>query len=539
MRRISAVIFVSLVLATCVFLVSTRARQEAQGPGSSTDRLGSVNFPSSCAPQAQPVIVKGVALLHSFQYQQAEQTFAGAAAQDPTCAMAYWGQALSLYHQLWEFPSEEKLKKGREELAKAEGLAPASGREREYIGAAQSLFNADASLSHEARIQAYSAAMARLHADFPGDAEAAEFYALTLVALADADIDATANRDKAIGILEPILRANPQNPGVAHYLIHATDTPELAPKGLEAARAYARIAPDSSHALHMPSHIFVRLGLWQEAIDSNLAAAASAAAATEMHLSDAHYQTHALDFLQYAYLQSGQEAAARRLVEEVKAVHGLDAEHAADEENLFACRAAAELHRWKEAAQLPVPQVRPEWKDTVYKVRAIGAARAGDLVGAKANFDKLTEAIVAREAVQKKEGYKVPAGESVDSRVVRAWILQAEGKPEEAVNTMRAAAERQEAEGVDSLAIPVREMLADMLLELHRPVEALAEYRAALKISPNRFDGLYGAALSARQVGNTQAAESYFAQLVKISAPAADRPELREARDLVARAGAK
>lgn len=516
------------------FRVPHHEQAAAGSNSSSTDRLGSVDFPTSCTPEAQPVVVKGVALLDSFQYQQAEQIFADAAKKDPNCAMAYWGQALSLYHQLWEFPSEEKLKKGREELEKAAALKPSTVREREYIAAAAAFFSGDSSIAHRAHVQAYSAAMGKLHADFPNDAEAAEFFALSLVALAEDDVDAAVNRAKAIAILAPILRANRQNPGAAHYLIHATDTPDLASQGLEAARAYAAIAPDSSHALHMPSHIFVRLGLWQEVIDSNLAAAASAARATDMHLSEPHYQTHAMDFLQYAYLQSGQEGAARRLAEEVKGVHGLTAENAADHETIFACRDALELHRWKEAAALPVPQMRLEWQDTVYKARTIGAARSGDAAGAKANFDKLTEAIAAREAEQKKDGYRIPEGESLDSREARAWVAFAEGKADEAVKIIRAAAERQESEGVDSISMPAREMLADLLLELKRPTEALAEYKASLKLSPNRFDGLLGAARAAQMAGQSDESQSYYGQLVKASAPTADRPELQEARNIAA-----
>lgn len=530
-----AVPLVATVLACCA---SVRAEKHGRAAGQ-TNRLGSVNFPTSCTKEAQAVVVTGVALLHSFQYRQSEQTFAEAATIDPNCAMAQWGQAISLYQQLWEFPSEEKINKAREELNKAEELKAPTARERAYIAAANAFYEGDASLSHRAHVQAYSAVMARLHADFPDDNEGAEFYALSLVALASDNVDEAANRAKAIAILAPILRANPRNPGAAHYLIHAADTPELASQGLEAARAYAQIAPDSSHALHMPSHIFVRLGLWQETIDSNLASAESAARGIDMHLSEPHYQTHAMDFLQYAYLQSGQESAARRLTEEVKAVHGMTAENAADHATTFACRAALELHRWKEAAALPVPEMRLEWQDTIYKVRTIGAARSGDAAAAKADFEKLTEAIAAREVQQKKDGYRVPEGESLDSREARAWLTFVEGKPDEAVKILRGAAERQESEGVDSLSIPAREMLADMLLELKRSNEALVEYRAALKISPNRFDSLYGAAQAARLAGQAKDSQDYLARLLAVAAPGADRPELREARSGAAAGGAR
>jgi len=505
-----------------------RARPAAAALAAS--QFGKVSFPTSCAAAVQGTIEKGVALLHSFQYQQAEQTFAEAAKQDPQCAMALWGKVLSANHQLWDFPDADALKKGHEELERAEKLGAATPREREYIAAAAAFYRDDAKLSHNDRRLAYIAAMRDLHAHYPADTEAAEFYALSFVALAMDGEDDLANRKRAIAILEPILRDEPNSPGAAHYLIHAADTPELAEQGLVAARAYARIAPDSSHALHMPSHIFVRLGLWQETIDSNLAASASAAHATEMHVSDAHYQTHAMDFLGYAYLQSGQEAKARQLVEELKKVRGLSADDLADQQALFEARNALELHRWKEAASLAVPAVKLRWQDTTYLVRAIGAARSGDVEGARKDAEKLAECVAARDAQSRKKGYKVLTEEATDRREAEAWLAYAEGRPEDAIVKLRAAARRQESEHLDSLQMPAREMLADLYVELKRPAEALAEYKAVLAESLNRFDALYGAARAAELAGQSGDAQGYFKQLVAVCAPAADRPELQEAR---------
>ncbi len=493
-------------------------------------QLGKVEFPTSCSPQEKLTMVKAVALLHSFQYQQSEQTFTSAAQEDPRCAMAYWGKAMALYHQLWDFPDAHVLREGREDLEQAKKIGGATERESEYISAAAIFFQDDSKLSHTARAQAYSSAMKKLYRDNRKDVDAAAFYALSLVALAEYGEIEPANRKKALAILDPLLLSEPDHPGVAHYIIHATDTPELAAEGLDAARMYAKIAPDSSHALHMPSHIFTRLGLWQESIDSNLAAISSAAKATEMHMADAHYQTHAMDFLDYAYLQSGQETKAQELVNALKDVPGA---HTGTIENMqatFEARNAIELHQWKAAASLIVHNIPLRDQNMTYWAKAIGAARSGDVDGAKQDIQKLIEADDAFDKHQRDMGDKVFAGEGVQRREAEAWLAYAERKSSEAVKIMRQAAEREESEHVDSLTMPAREMLADLFLELKQPLEALTEYQAALKDSPKRFDSLYGAARAAHSAGKAQEARDYYAQLAEIAAPGADRPELQEVR---------
>lgn len=519
MRRILpfAPILASLVLFPSV----------AKAAPAHPDELGTVQFPTSCSAGVQPAITTGVALLHSFQYQLAEQTFSDIAQGDKRCAIAHWGKAMSLYHQLWDFPQPDTLAEGRKEIAEAQKLGAATERERSYIAAAAAFYQDNPKLTHLERTQAYSAALAKLHAQFPGDIEAAAFYTLSLVALAEQDHpNETAHRKAAIDILEPLLRSHPGNPGLAHYLIHATDTPEFAPQGLEAARRYAKIAPDSSHAIHMPSHIFVRLGLWQESITSNIAAWHSGARATEMHHAEFHYQTHAMDFLNYSYLQAGQEAKAREVIAATQNVVGASGEDKADHAAMLAARTALELHRWNEAASLPIPAVRQLWLDSTYWARVIGAARSGNPAAARADVEKLKQVIAAREKHQKEEGYDVSPEKPTDLREAEAWLLFSEGKTNDALGEMRAAADHQDKEGYDSLAIPAREMLADMLLELKRPNDALAEYKISLKNSPNRFDSLYGAAESARAVGQTAVAREYDAKLFEICGPGADRPEL-------------
>jgi predicted Zn-dependent protease len=365
--------------------------------------------------------------------------------------------------------------------------------------------------------------------------EFSAFYALSLVSLAEEDVDTTANLKKAISILDPLLQQHPDHPGVAHYLIHATDRPEFAAQGLDAARRYAAIAPDSAHALHMPSHIFVRLGLWQDSITSNIAANASGAHAAEMHLAESHYQTHAMDFLSYSYLQSGQEAKAREVIEHISHVVGATDEAKADHRAYLAARTALELHRWKEAAALPVPAIRKNWQDTTYWARAIGAARSGDIARGEADVKELTQLVADREKRSKKSGYTVSREKATDLREAEAWLAFAKGNPDEALQELRAAADRQDKDGGESVGIPAREMLADMLLELKRPAEALAEYKTVLKNSPNRFDGFLGAARSAQAAGDSGGAQSYYAKLAEICAPGADRPELAESRSYVAR----
>lgn len=523
------------VLGLLFFLVPQPAtlRAAARAPAP-PDQLGKVSFPTSCTPEVQPTIEKGVALLHSFQYTESEKIFAGAAARDPKCAMAYWGKAMARFHQLWDFPDDQTLKEGRKDIQMAQKSPSKSPREHDFIAAAAAFFQKKSKMTHAQRTQAYSSALEKLHDSAPDDVEFSAFYALSLVSLAEEEVDTTANLQKAISILDPLLQRHPDHPGVAHYMIHATDRPEFAAQGLQAARRYAAIAPDSAHALHMPSHIFVRLGLWQDSITSNIAANASGAHAAEMQLAESHYQTHAMDFLSYSYLQSGQEAKAREVIEHTAHVVGADDQSKAEHRAYFAARTALELHRWKEAAELPVPASRKSWTDTTYWARAIGAAHSGDVPAAESAVKELTELVAGREKRSKKSGYTVSTEKPSDLREAEAWLAFAKGKSAEALDELRAAADHQDKNGGESVGIPAREMLADMLLELQRPAEAIAEYRVVLKNSPNRFDGLLGAARAAQATGDAGGAQSFYAKLAEICGPGADRPELAEARTYLA-----
>ena len=499
------------------------------------DQLGKVDFPTSCTAEVQPTIEKGVALLHSFQYTESEQTFDAAATREPKCAMAYWGKAMARFHQLWDFPDDKTLKAGRKDIEKAQKLHAANPREQGFVNAAAAFFQKKSKMSHADRIKAYSTVLERLYGENPGEVEIGSFYALALVSLAEEDHEnEMADRQKAISILDPLLQQHPDHPGVAHYMIHATDRPEFAAQGLDAARRYAAIAPDSAHALHMPSHIFVRLGLWQDSIASNIAANAAGAHAAEMHLAESHYQTHAMDFLSYSYLQSGQEAKAREVIEHTHHVVGASDEVKAEHLAYLAARTALELHRWKEAAALPVPTIRKNGNDTTFWARAIGAARSGDLASAESDVKELAQLVADREKRAKKSGYSGFTEKATDLREAEAWLAFAKGKSEEALDELRAAADRQDKDGGESVGIPAREMLGDMFMELKRPAEALSEYKTVLKNSPNRFDGLLGAARSAEASGDTGGAQSYYAKLTQVCGAGADRPELAEAKTYLA-----
>jgi hypothetical protein len=422
-------LFSSAFWVLIIFLALRPAALRADTlPAAPPDQLGKVSFPTSCTADMQPTIEKGVALLHSFQYKESEQTFADAATREPKCAMAHWGKAMALFYQLWEFPNDKKLKEGHKDIEKARKLHPASAREQGFLQAAAIFYQKKSRMTHTDRVKAYSTVLEGLYRENAGDVELGSFYALSLVSLAEEDHDnEMADRRKAISVLEPLLQQHPEHPGVAHYMIHATDRPEFAAQGLEAARRYAAIAPDSAHAIHMPSHIFVRLGLWQDSITSNIAANASGAHAAEMHTAESHYQTHAMDFLSYSYLQSGQEAKAREVIEHTDHVVGANEESKAEHRAYFAARTALELHRWKEAAALPIPATRKDWLDTVYWARAIGAARSGDVAGAESDVKELTQLVAEREKRARKQGYGVSNEKATDLREAEAWLAFAEG----------------------------------------------------------------------------------------------------------------
>jgi tetratricopeptide (TPR) repeat protein len=526
----------AIAFAAAVFLLLAPRiwAQEEHHHHEDGEQLGSVNFPISCSPEVQKPFERAVAWMHSFQYKQASDGFDEVALKDKHCAMARWGQAIVIWHQLWDEPDARKIKAGRKYIHEAQKIGAKTDREQQFIAAVALFYAKGKNLDYRTRAQNYSDAMGRLYAQYPNDTEAAAFYALSLLAFTPADNQDFANRRKAIPILNKLFAEHPDHPGAAHYLIHAADRPQLAAMGLDAARRYAQIAPSSSHALHMPSHIFSRLGLWQDSINSNLAAAAAADKSTRAGTGDASYELHAMDYLEYAYLQVGREKDAWHVIEEVDSVPGASAEQKVSTQSYFTGRYYFELHQWSEAAKLPVPTAGArDAKAAAYRTRAIGAARSGDATDAKKNLDKLIELGPVDEYGPSDNG-----APPVAQQEVAAWVAFAEGKKDDALKLLRQAADSEDRRAPETGEMPAREMLADMLLEMNRAGDALIEYEALLKESPNRFDGLYGAARAAEMAGKGQRAASYYSQLLKVCDGGANssRPELARAKTLAVNA---
>ena len=502
------------------------------------EQLGTVHFPVSCTPDAQKTFEKGVALLHSFWYEEAEKAFEDVAQQDPKCAMAYWGEAMSHWHQLWDQPKALTIQQAEAELKKADKAKAKTERERDYIGALQAFYSNSGKLDHEARARAYSEAMERVYQKYPDDHEAAAFYALSLLA-SEPDGDTTfANRKKAASILEKLFAVEPDHPGIAHYLIHTYDKPQLAERGLPAARRYAQVAPAAPHALHMPSHIFARVGDWPDSIKSNQASIDATRKMAAMHMGGEWHQFHAMDFMIYAYLQSGREADAQRVIDEVKtmpAMHmeGMERDMQAFAMSKFPAMYAMELHRWSEAGALPViAKADPEDRAYTYWARTIGNARAGKL--GEANKDLAELEAIHKDLLEKKGDHYGAEWVDMLRQEGAAWVAHAEGRDEEATSALRKIADHEDAVGEEQTSMPAREMLADMLVEMKRPEQALAEYQGDLKFNPKRFDGLYGAARAAEMAGQSSQAEEYYALLVKTcEGSTSDRPELAKAKQAV------
>ena len=518
------------------------------------EQLGTVDFPVSCSAGAAATFQRGVALLHSFQYDDALTAFADAAAADPTCAMAHWGTAMSLYHPVWAAanpsaaPNPDELKKGAEAVGKARAAAARTEREKGYIEAVATFYAGADTLDHRTRAAAFEKAMGELAARYPDDKEAAIFHAVALLGTASPGDKTYATEKKAAAILNAILPQAPKHPGVAHYLIHSFDYPALADLALPAARSYAKIAPSSPHALHMPSHIFTRLALWDESIASNLASRAAARERMQrLHPGATSFEDlHAQDYLAYAYLQGGQDAKAKGVLDEVNAAATFDQPQFAAAYALAAvpARYALERRQWAEAAALTV---RPEsfpWSKFSYAealiwfARGVGGARGGNVTVAREAVDKL--AAIQKGLAEGKSAYWATQVE-IQRQATAGWLAHAEKKDDEAVTLLRSAADLEASTEKHPVTpgsvVPAREMLADLLLELNRPADSLAEYEASLKVAPGRFNGVFGAARAAEMAGDRGKARTLYTQLLELG-KAADptRAELQSARTFLASA---
>ena len=520
-----------LLAGVMFFGTATAWGQHKHEPGG-TDKVGRVDFPVSCKPASQARFNRAVAMLHSFWYEESEAAFRELAKNDAGCAMAHWGVAMSFYHPLWSQTFVQVLDIGRETLAKARaGLAiKGSPREIAFVEALEALYKVG-QLDYPTRAQNYEAAMEKVYQTYPDDDEAAVFYALSLVGTAQAlPADKTYSREKkAAEILNRVLHKQPNHPGVAHYLIHAYDFPALANLALDAARSYAKIAPAVPHALHMPSHIFTRLGLWQESISSNLdseAAAKDYARRTKM-VGVWDQQLHAMDYLVYAYLQLAQDNKAKSVLDEVNRILKTHEETPAAAYTLAAvpARYALERRQWSEAAALELRPKGFSWdrlpwaRAIVYFARGIGAARQGEVAVARAAITSLEK---SKADLAGAKGYDWATQVEVQRLVVAAWLALADGKDEESLALMRSAAELEDRTDkhpvTPGVIIPARELLADLLLELKRPLEALKEFEAALGNAPNRFNGIYGAARAAELAGDKPKAREYYAKLLALCA---------------------
>lgn len=535
------------IIGACVLTLAAAgvfAQEHEHGAG---EKLGTVHFSTSCNAGAQKEFDRAVALLHSFQFSKAIQGFNAALKEDATCGIAYWGIALSQWSNPFAagMKDQRQLQSGRESLGLGETTGAKTERERAYISAVGALYADFEHTSQQARLVAYRDAMSKVAAQYPGDHEAQIFYALAIAASEDPSDKTYEGRLKAGAILERLFAEEPNHPGLAHYIIHTYDVPPLAPRALEAARRYSQIAPDAPHALHMPSHTFTRTGYWQDSIDSNVAAAAAAKregqTAEELHASD--YET-------YAYLQTGQDEAARRVLLslhetapqfDAKTVIGGAGGPAAGYFALAAIPARYALERgdWKEAAQLPVRETPFRYTEAMtWFARGLGAARSGRAVAAYQAASALKE---IREGLWKAgENYWAQQVE-IQELGVRAWATVADGNRDEAVKLMKRAAALEDATEKSAVTpgplAPARELLGEMLLAGNQPGPALAQFEATLKKEPGRFRSLYGAGHAAQLSGNDEASRKYFRELLTVCR-SADRPgraELQDAEKMVAK----
>jgi hypothetical protein len=521
------------------FVLTPSAVWAQHGHDGPAGPLGTVQFANACSPGVAADFNRGVALLHSFWFSAAIDTFSSVLERDPGCAMAHWGIAMSWWgNPFGGFRSPQALRAGLAAVERARAAAPATARERDYIAAVEVLYRDVATTAQRTRTLEYEKHMERLASTYADDTEARIFYALALDQNALPTDKTYANQLKAAAILEAEFARQPEHPGLAHYIIHSYDVPALAPRALDAARRYATIAPAAPHALHMPSHTFTRVGAWQDSIDTNIGSAAAAkkdnAPAEELH---------ALDYQVYAFLQTAQDAAARRTLDEIDAIGAriqLDAPGAAapPSAGYYALKAmparyALERSAWSEAASLTPRETPFAFADAVtYFARALGAARSGAPAAAARDVDKLA----ALHAVLQKADDAYWAGQvDIQRRVASAWIALAEGRQDAALSMLREAADMEDLTEKSAISPgpikPARELLGEMLLELKRPADALKEFEATMAKEPNRFRGVYGASQAAQAAGDSQKARTYAAKLLEIC-ERADKPGRAELQRL-------
>jgi hypothetical protein len=531
---------IALILFTVLASRGLAQQQELQHLNG--EKLGTVHFATSCNDAAQQEFNRAVALLHSFQFSRAIEGFNAVLAKDATCGIAYWGIALSDWSNPFAVETKDKsqLQTGRESVARGQAVGAKTERERAYLAAAGKLYADYENTPQRTRFLAYRDAMEQVAAKYPDDHEAQIFYALALAASQDPADKTYAGRLKAGAILEKLFAEEPAHPGLAHYIIHTYDVPTLAPRAVPAAERYSKIAPDAPHALHMPSHTFTRTGYWQESIDSNIAAAAAARRAGQTA-----EELHASDYEIYAYLQTGQDQAAERIVNSLPEIAARFDHNAVisgaggPSAGYFAlaaipARYALERQEWKQAAELTPRESRFPYTEAItWFARGLGAARLGQVAAANESAAALQQ--IRERLLQAGENYWAQQVE-IQRLEVAAWAALAEGKKEESLQRTRSAAELEDTTEKSAVTpgplAPARELLGEMLLETKEPAQALTQFEATLAKEPGRFRSLYGAARAAQLSGNHDAGQRYFRELLKVcsNADKPARPELAEAQ---------
>lgn len=509
-----------------------------------SEGFGDVNFATSSSVVAQETFNLGISLLHSFEYDEAEKAFVKVIDEDPKCVMAYWGVAMSNFHSLWAPPSTQDLRKGSDVLKIAKSL-PQSERESDYLDAINVFYTDWQNIDHKTRVRLFEKEMEGLFNKYKEDTEAAIFYSLALIASADPKDKTYTNQIKSGKILESIFPDQPNHPGVAHYIIHNYDYPELAKKALKTARIYAQIAPASAHAQHMPSHIFTRLGLWNESISSNLVSTDAAVCYVENGDNEGHWdeEIHGMDYLVYAYLQIADNKKADEQLEYLKSFKDVFPKNfkIAYAAAAIPARIALENKDWPKAANIELPSLDLPWekfpwqKSIVHFARAMGSIRLGDILSAESELETIKT--YKQELVDLEDVYKSNQLQ-IQIEIVQAWINYKSGNIEEAITLMTNAAENEDNTAKHPVTpgevLPARELLGDLFLEMNKYEQALEVYEGDFKVHPNRFNGIYGAAVASSKIGNMDKANKYFNQLIKLTKTSnSDRKELIEAKEFI------
>jgi tetratricopeptide (TPR) repeat protein len=507
--------------------------------GPADKQLGAVSFETSCSEKVREEFNQALALLHSFEYDEAEKAFAAIISKEPACAMAYWGVAMSNFHPLWAPPNKEDFEKGRKAVAIAQSIARKSKREADYIDAIAEFYKDPERTNHPIRCINFEKAMERLHMTYPGDIDAASFYALALDGAADPADKNYTKQKKAGQILNSLGGNQSYHPGVIHYIIHSYDYPALAALALPAAKKYASVAPSSAHAQHMPSHIFVRLGLWDQSIYSNMAAASIARCYAENAGIKGHWdeELHCMDYLVYSYLQKADNKHAKEQWDYLKTIQVV---YPVSPKVIYSfaaipSRYLLENRMWSEAMALQPQAITdvvwekyPWEKAIIHFTRLLGAIHLNQLDVAHAEFKTLNQLHDA--LVQKQEIYKANQVQ-IQVKASEAWILFKEGKKEAALKLMNEAATIEETTPKPPVTpgevVPARELLGDLLMAMNKPAGALEAYEIDLRDHPSRFNALYSAGLAAERINNREKAATYYRQLLNsCNTPDADRQEL-------------